>query len=96
MDIELPGEKGLELNREIKANHPDIIFSILTSHYSPEYREAATQCKASYFLSKDSIITHELFILIQSVLLEIVFNVDGSDSQKARVTKYEETNYNRG
>jgi DNA-binding NarL/FixJ family response regulator len=96
MDIELPGENGLELTKKIKADHPDIIISILTSHHSPEYREAATRCKANYFFSKDSIITDELLIFVKSILLAKGFNVDGSDAQKVRVTKWEETNYNRG
>ncbi len=96
MDIELPGENGLKLTRKIKADHPDIIISILTSHHLPEYREATTRCKANYYLSKDSIITDELFILVESILLEKGFNPDRSDSKKARITKWEETNYNRG
>ncbi len=96
MDIELPGENGLELTRKIKADYPDIIISILTSHHSPEYREAATRCKANYFLSKGSILTDEIFILVKSILLEKGFNVDGSEIIKARITKWEETNYNRG
>ena len=41
MDISLPGESGLELTRRIKADYPDVTIIILTSHDSPEYREAA-------------------------------------------------------
>ncbi len=52
MNIHLPGENGLELTRKIKADYPDIIIIILTSHDSAEYREAATRCKGNYFLSK--------------------------------------------
>jgi len=60
MDIQLPGENGLELTRKIKADYPDIIIIILTSHDSPEYREAATRCGANYFFLKGSIATDEL------------------------------------
>jgi len=80
MDIQLPGENGLELTRKIKADHPEIIIIILTSHDLPEYREAATQNKANYFLSKDSK-TSEIFKLVKSILLEKGFNADGSDTK---------------
>ncbi len=80
MDIQLPGENGLQLTRKIKADHPEIIVIILTSHDLPEYREAATRNKADYFLSKDSISTDEIFKLVKSILSEKGFYADGSDS----------------
>jgi DNA-binding NarL/FixJ family response regulator len=80
MDIQLPGENGLELTRKIKADHPEIIIIILTSHDLPEYREAAMENKANYFLSKDSK-TSEIFKLVKSILLEKGFNADGSDTK---------------
>jgi DNA-binding NarL/FixJ family response regulator len=82
MDIKLPGENGFELTRKIKTDYPDIIIIILTSHDLPEYREAASRCKADYFLSKGSIATDEVFKLVKSILLEKGFNVDGSESKK--------------
>ncbi|MBP1695690.1 MAG: response regulator receiver protein [Deltaproteobacteria bacterium] len=81
MDIQLPGENGLELTRKIKADHPEAIVIILTSHDLPEYREAAIQNKANYFFSKDSIKADEIFRLVKSILLEKGFNADGSDSK---------------
>ncbi len=54
VDIRLPGENGLELTKQIKAEHPDIIVIIITNYDLPEYRKAAYQCKADHFLSKDS------------------------------------------
>ena len=81
MDISLPGENGLELTRKIKADHPEAIVIILTSHDLPEYREAAIQNKANYFFSKDSIKADEIFRLVKSILLEKGFNADGSDSK---------------
>ncbi len=80
MDIQLPVQNGLELTRKIKADHPEMIIIILTSHDLPEYREAATQNKANYFLSKDSK-TSEIFKLVKSILLEKGFNADGSDTK---------------
>lgn len=83
MDIQLPGENGLELTRKIKADCPDIIIIILTSHDLPEYREAATRNKTNYFFSKGSITTDEVFTLVKSILLEKGFNEDGSDRERA-------------
>jgi len=80
MDIQLPGGNGLELTRKIKADHPDIIVIILTSHEFPEYREAAIRYKADYFFSKSSITNDEIFTLVKSILLKKGFGADGSDS----------------
>ena len=80
MDITLPGENGLELTRKIKADYPGVIIIILTSHESPEYREAAIRYKANYFLSKGSIASDEIFKLVKSIILEKGFNADGSDN----------------
>ena len=54
MDIRLPGENGLELTKKIKLNHPDIIVVILTSYDLPEYRQAARESMADYFVPKGS------------------------------------------
>ena len=82
MDIQLPGENGLELTRKIKADYPEIIVIILTTHDLPEYRESAARNKADYFLSKDSITSDGIFKLVKSILLEKGFNADGSDSER--------------
>ena len=76
MDIELPGENGLALTKKIKAEYPDTFIIILTNHDLPEYREAATRCKANYFLSK--LKTDEILKLVKSLLLEKGFHADGS------------------
>jgi DNA-binding NarL/FixJ family response regulator len=80
MDITLPGENGLELTRKIKTDYPGIIIIILTSHESPEYREAAIRCQANYFLSKGSIATDEVSKWVKSIILGKGFNADGSDN----------------
>jgi DNA-binding NarL/FixJ family response regulator len=81
MDIGLPGENGLELTRKIKADHPDVIIIILTSHDSPEYREAAIRYKADYFYSKGALFNNGAFTLVKSILLKKGFSADGSDSR---------------
>ena len=54
MDIRLPGENGLELTKKIKKKYPDIIIVILTSYDLPEYRQAARESMADYFVPKGS------------------------------------------
>ncbi|MCI0401409.1 MAG: response regulator transcription factor [Gammaproteobacteria bacterium] len=52
MDISLPKENGLELTAKIKAEHPGLPIVVLTIHDASEYREAAFQHGADYFVSK--------------------------------------------
>lgn len=66
IDIRLPGENGLELTKMIKMNYPDIIVVILTSYDLPEYRQAALQSKADYFVTKDSP-TQNFLALVESL-----------------------------
>jgi len=64
-DLRLPGENGLELTKRIKAEFPNIVVVIITNYDLPEYREAAYQCKADHFLSKDSFLK-----MINSILTD--------------------------
>ena len=68
MDIKLPGENGLQVTAKIKAQCPNITVIILTSYDTPEYREAASQAKANYFLSKGSSTRESILTLVKSVL----------------------------
>ena len=68
MDIRLPGENGLDLTAKIKAKYPDVVVIILTSYDTPEYREAAVQAKANYFLSKGSSSKEGILTLVESIL----------------------------
>ena len=68
MDIKLPGESGLELTKKIKTQYPNIIIIILTAYDIPEYREAAVQAKADYFLSKGSSSKESILKLVESIL----------------------------
>ncbi len=67
MDINLPVENGLFLTQKVKKDHPEIIICILTSCDLPQYREAALQCGASCFITKDSLIWKEIEALIQAI-----------------------------
>ena len=68
MDIELPGKSGLVLTKEIKKIYPHAVIIILTHHDLPEYREAAYQNGAQYFLSKESTKADEIVELVESIL----------------------------
>ena len=52
MDIQLPGENGLEVTKEIRLVYDDIVIVILTSYDLPEYRQQAFRNGADCFLSK--------------------------------------------
>jgi DNA-binding NarL/FixJ family response regulator len=78
MDIKLPGESGLELTKKIKNKHPNIIIIILTAYDIPEYREAAYQYNANYFLPKGSTSKEDILALVYSILSDR--RVDNSGS----------------
>ena len=67
MDIQLPGENGLEVTRRIKALSPDTKVVILTSYDFPEYREAARACGAYQLLSKGSCTAEEIENLVKGL-----------------------------
>jgi DNA-binding NarL/FixJ family response regulator len=67
MDIKLPGENGLSLTKKIKIEYPDVVIVILTSYDLPEYREAAFQYHADYFITKASLST-EIVEVVESAL----------------------------
>jgi CheY-like chemotaxis protein len=68
MDIRLPDVNGLEITRKIKTRYPDTVVAIYTNYDLPEYREAAKQAEADYFLSKGSTPGQELVKLVESIL----------------------------
>ena len=77
MDIELSGENGLELTKQIKMRYPKTIVIILTSYDLPEYRKAAAQYGASYFLSKGSVSTDEIQKVVKSIVVDQGHEADG-------------------
>lgn len=68
MDIKLPGVNGLELTRRVKLQYPATTIIILTSYDLPEYREAANQYQANYFLTKSSVTKEKVLNLVKSIL----------------------------
>ena len=68
MDINLPGESGLELTRKIKVFHPETSIIILTSHDLPEHRQVAYEQGANSFLVKGSFTLEELITEVESLI----------------------------
>lgn len=68
MDIRLPGVSGLELTRRIRLKNRDVKIVILTSHDAPEYRQAAAENGADFFVSKSNTSSEEIIGLVASIL----------------------------
>jgi YesN/AraC family two-component response regulator len=68
MDVNLPGENGLELTKKIKAQHPLIVVIVLTNYDLPEYREMAVRCRANYFLSKSDTTRDSILALVATLV----------------------------
>jgi len=81
MDINIPGENGLELTRQIKQDFPQIVVVILTSYDLPEYREAAYRYGANYFLAKGTTNGQKLMGLIESILSELGFDANDAETE---------------
>jgi DNA-binding NarL/FixJ family response regulator len=68
MDIRLPGKNGLELTREIKGHHPEVVISIFTSYDLPEYRKIAEEYGADHFVLKDALAGAEIAAMVRCVI----------------------------
>jgi DNA-binding NarL/FixJ family response regulator len=68
MDISLAADSGLELTKEIKGLYPEIVIFILTGYDFPEYRDAAFQYGADFFLVKGAATLRDMVKLIETVL----------------------------
>ncbi len=68
MDIALPGENGLAVTRKIKQARPNAVVAILTNYDYPEYRKAAEDSGADYFLVKGDASLSALTMIVQPFL----------------------------
>ena len=85
LDIRLPGENGLELTRKIKSAYPDTIIIILTNYDLPEYRQAANQHGANYFLSKSEASTADDVL---KIVTSIVSNIESTEGSRNEVNEF--------
>lgn len=67
VDIKLQAENGLDLTQGIRKSYPDIIIAVITGSNFPEYRQAAYQNGAHYFIPKDSATSSDILALIDSI-----------------------------
>jgi DNA-binding NarL/FixJ family response regulator len=68
LEIHLPSQSGLDLARQIKIDHPDIIIVILTSYDLPEYKAAAKESGVEHLIPKDAWTGEDMMALVQSIL----------------------------
>ena len=82
MDIGLGDASGLVLTGEIKTLYPRTVVAVLSNHDTQEYKEAAGQFGADYFLSKHSLTPSNIKDLIQRVCeLEMAGSGSSEDCQ---------------
>ncbi len=67
MDIELGGENGLNIVRQIKNDQPEVTVAILTSYDLPEYKEVARRHKVDYFLTKGVSTQEDILAVVDAV-----------------------------
>ena len=70
MDIKIPGGNGLYLTKKIKALFPATAIAMITHYDLPEYRKAALDWGANFFLSKCTLSRKEIVEIIESVVSE--------------------------
>jgi YesN/AraC family two-component response regulator len=68
MEIRLPGKNGLELTREIKDIHPNLIINIFISYDLPAYRKVAKAFGVDHFLLKDALTGAEIVAMVKAVI----------------------------
>ncbi len=71
IDIHLPSESGLDLARQIKIDHPDIIIVILTSYDLPEYTAAAKDSGIEHLDPKDDWTGEDMIALVHTILTDL-------------------------
>ncbi|MEN6438358.1 MAG: response regulator transcription factor [Syntrophobacter sp.] len=88
MDIRLPGKNGLELTREIKDTHPNVVVSIFTSYDLPEYRTTAEKFGADHYLLKDAMSGAEIAAMIKAIVSRKKGEVGRSSTDTESVTDH--------
>lgn len=67
MDVRLPGRSGIYLTEQIKRQHPAIVIIMLTHADTSEYRAAALESGANYFLSKEKTSAEDILELLARI-----------------------------
>jgi CheY-like chemotaxis protein len=67
MDVRLPGKNGFELTKRLKTAYPDVPIIMMTSYDSPEYKEAAFESGANFFVSKNASTAEDILQRVGSI-----------------------------
>jgi DNA-binding NarL/FixJ family response regulator len=67
MDIRMPGQSGISLTGHVKRLFPAIVVVMLTHADTPEYRAAALESGADYFLSKEKSSAEDIMELVEQI-----------------------------
>jgi DNA-binding NarL/FixJ family response regulator len=67
VDIKLRAENGLDLAARIRRSYPDILIAVITSSDIPEYRAAAYDCGAHYFIPKGFATSADIVQLVDAI-----------------------------
>jgi len=71
LEIHLPAQSGLDLARQIKIDHPEIIIVMLTSYDLPEYQTAAEEKGVEHLVPKDEWTGEDMIALVQSIFTDL-------------------------
>jgi two-component system response regulator YesN len=71
MDITLPGRNGINITRKMRAIGSDAKIVLLNSCDLPEYRKAAVECGANYFMPKDTSTGHDILSLVGELMASV-------------------------
>jgi CheY-like chemotaxis protein len=74
LEIHLPLESGLDLARQIKTDHPEIIIVMLTSYDFPEYKAAAEESGVEHLVPKDDWTGEDMIALVHTILTDLNAN----------------------
>jgi len=74
IEMHLPSESGLDLARQIKIDHPDIIIVLLTSYDLPEYMAAAKESGIEHLVPKDDWTGEDMIALVHTILSDLNVN----------------------
>ncbi len=68
LDVSLPDGNGLQLARRARVAFPEVTVCICTGHEFPEYRKAAADGGAAFFVSKHGPFWNEAERVVEAVL----------------------------
>jgi two-component system response regulator MprA len=69
MDIPLPRRNGLTIARKMRAIGSDAKIVLLNNYDLPEYRKAAEDCGANYFMPKDTSTGADVLSLVNRLVV---------------------------